>query len=221
MSSQVQYSIIVTFTIADLANLDQEQDEDDFNEIEDPSGYEENEANDIMGSQSGGANTKGSINRGSTKDGNIRVAPEDRVAPADRPELEDGEMDDESEQPRETSFPARATIKVEREGKGAMQIEAIASDGEFSINGVYFFPDAELADPSTAEKDWMRRSMYTGPQFGSLDEDLQILLERYLEDRGVNTRMALFIPDYIDYKEQKEYVNWLKSKFPSLPIAPL
>jgi hypothetical protein len=26
--------------------------------------------------------------------------------------------------------------------------------------------------------------MYTGPPFGNLDEDLQVLLERYLDERG-------------------------------------
>lgn len=55
------------------------------------------------------------------------------------------------------------------------------------------------------------RALYTGPPFNNLDEDLQILLEKYLEERGVNTRLALFIPDYIDHKEQKEYVKWLNS----------
>jgi complement component 1 Q subcomponent-binding protein len=53
--------------------------------------------------------------------------------------------------------------------------------------------------------------LYTGPPFNNLDEDLQILLEKYLEERGINTRLALFIPDYIDHKEQKEYIRWLNS----------
>ena len=34
---------------------------------------------------------------------------------------------------------------------------------------------------------------------------------RYLEERGINTRLALFIPDYIDHKEQKEYIKWLNN----------
>jgi complement component 1 Q subcomponent-binding protein, mitochondrial len=80
------------------------------------------------------------------------------------------------------------------------------------IDNVYYFQSAELADVKNAEKDWQRRGMYTGPPFGNLDEDLQVLLERYLDERGVNTALALFIPDYIDYKEQKEYISWLSSK---------
>ncbi len=42
-----------------------------------------------MAVQSGGANTKGAINKGGKADGNFKVAPEDSVAPADREELSD------------------------------------------------------------------------------------------------------------------------------------
>ena len=65
--------------------------------------------------QSGGANTKGAVTQGTTKDGNIRVAPEDRE-----------ELDDEyeGEGDLEQGFPAHASIRIERPGKGALAIEA-------------------------------------------------------------------------------------------------
>jgi complement component 1 Q subcomponent-binding protein len=56
-----------------------------------------------------------------------------------------------------------------------------------------------------------KSNFHQGPPFNNLDEDLQILLEKYLEERGINTRLALFIPDYIDHKEQKEYIKWLNN----------
>jgi complement component 1 Q subcomponent-binding protein len=193
--------IRVTFTTADLNNM---QDE---NNVEDDAMYD-NDVEDIVGGQSGGASTKGSINQGNKGDGNFRVAPEDRVAPADREELDD-EYDEEVQQ----GFPARVNIRVERPGKGALSIEATAQDGDFLIEDLAHFPSAELADPQTAEQSWARQALYTGPPFANLDEDLQILLEKYLEERGINTRMALFVPDYIDHKEQKEYIRWLKSEY--------
>ena len=52
-------------------------------------------------------------------------------------------------------------------------------------------------------------NLYTGPPFQQLDEEVQGLLEQYLDVRGINTALALFIPDYIDVKEQKEYLGWL------------
>ena len=52
--------------------------------------------------------------------------------------------------------------------------------------------------------------LYTGPPFQQLDEEVQGMLEQYLDVRGINTALALFIPDYIDVKEQREYLGWLE-----------
>jgi complement component 1 Q subcomponent-binding protein len=185
--------------------------------VEDNAMYD-SDVDDIIGdTQSGGANTKGAINQGKTRDGNVRVAPEDSVSPADREELEDDYEDEAGQQ----GFPARANIRIERPGKGALSIEATAQDGDFLIENLWHFPSAELADPQTAEQHWQRQTLYTGPPFSNLDEDLQIMLEKYLEERGINTRMALFIPDYIDHKEQKEYIRWLNSELPRPPLSEL
>ena len=162
-----------------------------------------------MDGQSGGAQSKGTINQGRSKGGNFNVAPEDSVAPADRPELADDESaaHDENEEP---SFPARVNITIEKPGStGAMQVESIAQDGMIVIENVYYFPTAEHADAKTAEQDWARRLLYTGPPYGNLDQDLQLLFEKYLDERGINTALALWVPEYIDYKEQREYLNWL------------
>ncbi|KAL0259850.1 Mitochondrial acidic protein mam33 [Diplodia seriata] len=193
-------NISVTFSISDISESSPED------EMDDPALFDEDA--DIDG-QSGGANTKGSVAQGRTPGGNLKVAPEDKVSPADRSELE-GEEYAEEDQP--SSFPARAVITITKDGqKGALSIEAIAQDSAFQINNVHYFPEAEQAEPKTAEKDWARRNTYPGPLFGQLDEDLQLLLEEFLEERGIDTRMALFIPDYIDYKEQREYLKWLEN----------
>ena len=84
------------------------------------------------------------------------------------------------------------------------------------IENVYYHANAALADETTADAAFARKAAYSGPPFGNLDEDLQVLLERYLDERGVNTALALFVPDYIDFKEQREYLSWLSSK--SLPL---
>lgn len=192
--------ISITITTADVTT--QEANE----EGQDNAMYED-DVDDIISGQSGGANTKGAINQGKKSDGNFQVAPEDKIAPADREELSDEEDYNENEQ----GFPAHASIRIERPGKGALAIEAVIQDGDLMIEDLGFFPAADLADPQTAEKDWQRRAIYTGPPFGNLDEDLQFLMEKYLEERGINTRLALFIPDYLDWKEQKEYVRWLSN----------
>merc|ERR1712216_1037274 len=52
---------------------------------------------------------------------------------------------------------------------------------------------------------------YQGPEFIELDEDLQRAFHDYLEtDLGVNGDLASFICMYADYKEQAQYVQFLK-----------
>ncbi|GAB7337486.1 hypothetical protein MBLNU457_g2816t1 [Dothideomycetes sp. NU457] len=153
--------------------------------------------------QSGGGNTKGAINQGRVKGGNFQIAPEDDIAPADRDEFRnDNEV-------QGGSFPARVYVHVTRQGKGALTISCIADGGELEIEDVSAYTKPELADAKTAENEFAGRNLYTGPPYGDLDEHLQELLESYLEERGINTAMAVFIPAYIDMKEQKEYVRWL------------
>ncbi|KAF2011748.1 mitochondrial glyco protein [Aaosphaeria arxii CBS 175.79] len=203
-----QQEVILTRTFGDekiqivfsTADLDNGVSDEEFGEQE----YD-GEIDDIVDAQSGGANSKGAINQGKSADGNIRVAPEDSVSPADREELDDEYGEDEQ------GFPAKASIRIERPGKGALAIDVLAQDGDFLIEDLWHLPSADLAAPKTAEQEWQRRSLYVGPPFSNLDEDLQILLEKYLEEREINTRLALFIPDYIDHKEQKEYIRWLKN----------
>ncbi|KAI4281342.1 MAG: hypothetical protein L6R35_005678 [Caloplaca aegaea] len=202
-------SIRITFSIADLNNVDQEE-ADQFDS--DPALSDEEAADAAETNvQSGGANTKGSINQGRTKGGNFAVAPEDSIAPSDRAEGSYEDPTGGEGGPQEPSFPARLTINIQKASKGVLQLEAVAQDGEVMIDNIYYFQKPELADAKTAELDWSRRNLYTGPPFGNLDEDLQVLLERYLDERGVNTSLALWIPEYVDWKEQKEYLNWLSN----------
>jgi complement component 1 Q subcomponent-binding protein len=167
----------VTFSIADLNQLDPEAD------FQDPA----------MGDE------EDNINQGDEK--NFKVAPEDQI------EEQDGEGEEEQEQ----SFPARLNIVVEKAGKGALAVEAVVQEGMVVIDNVFYYTDASHAYGTTADKVHERQDLYVGPPFSNLDEDLQVLLERYLDERGINAALALFVPDYIDMKEQKEYLRWLEN----------
>ncbi|KAK4676045.1 Mitochondrial acidic protein mam33 [Podospora pseudoanserina] len=109
------------------------------------------------------------------------------------------------------AMPCRLNIVVEKPGKGALNVEAIAQDGTVVVENVYYYKDAKLAHSSSPDAVHAAQDAYPGPAFGSLDEDLQILLERYLEERGITPALALFVPDYMDMKEQKEYLAWLEN----------
>jgi len=136
----------------------------------------------------------------------INNAAEDDFAdvPAD-----DVESDEEDVAP--VSFPVRASVTIEKDGKGAVTIDTVAQDGAIVIESVLYYKDGKLATEQSAEADWQRRGLYIGPQFSELDEGVQALFERYLEERGINTALANFLPDYVEYKEQKEYLQWLQN----------
>ncbi|KAI4124558.1 MAG: hypothetical protein LQ347_005691 [Umbilicaria vellea] len=199
-------TIRITFSIVDLNTLS--DDPDGYSD--DPALHDEDSASISEEGQSGGAQSKGTINRGRSRGGNINVEPEDSVAPADRSDLADDETPySEEEADEQTSFPARVNVTITKAGQGALQVETVAQDGMIVIDNVYYFPNAEMANVKSADQDWEKKGLYTGPPFGNLDQDLQVLLEKYLEERGVNTALALWVPEYIDFKEQREYVNWL------------
>lgn len=126
-----------------------------------------------------------------------------------KPVGEEGEEGASGEE--EQSFPSRLNIIIEKSGKGAMAIEAVVQDGMVVIDNVYYYNDVAHATAKTADKVHERQDLYVGPPFGNLDEDLQVMFERYLDERGINTALAIFVPDYIDMKEQKEYVRWLEN----------
>ncbi|KAL4926897.1 MAM33 family protein [Aspergillus undulatus] len=171
--------IRLTFTVADLQNLSEQEDLDGIPDELDFQGHQP-------------------VNQGTG--GNIAQHPEDSIAPADR-EGED----------LEPSFPARVNVTIEKPGAGALLIQTLAQDGLFQVEEVSYFNKPDLAHAATAEKDWTRQSLYAGPPFENLDEDLQTYIERYLEERGINAELATMIPDYIQVKEQKEYVRWLEN----------
>ncbi|KAF7882982.1 hypothetical protein EAF00_011471 [Botryotinia globosa] len=131
------------------------------------------------------------------------------IDPADPSELDPEHLSDTEGESH--GFPTRVNIIVEKKGKGALAIETVAEDGMIVIDNVYYYADAAHAYAKTTEAVHQRQDMYVGPPYGNLDEDLQVLMERYLDERGINQALAIFVPDYIDVKEQKEYLRWLKN----------
>ncbi|CAG8443014.1 815_t:CDS:2 [Ambispora leptoticha] len=123
--------------------------------------------------------------------------------------VSDENAEDEDEDLSEGTFPIRCVLTVEKQAKGALAFELTCEDGVFIIDSISYYKDGKLANDLTVEGDWQRRRLYLGPRFENLDNEVQILFERYLEERGIDTSLALFIPNYVDYKEQKEYLGWL------------
>ncbi|KAF9459640.1 mitochondrial glycoprotein [Collybia nuda] len=71
----------------------------------------------------------------------------------------------------------------------------VCQNGHFIVENVLFYKDASIGTDSTSEADWKRRGIYIGPQFDTLDVGVQEEFEKYLQERGVNEHVALFIPE--------------------------
>ncbi|KAI5477617.1 hypothetical protein MNV49_006104 [Pseudohyphozyma bogoriensis] len=132
----------------------------------------------------------------------------EEFAPAEN-ELAEG--DEAHHGQTENSFPIEVNITVTKEGKGqgALVIDAVAQDGFFTISNVSHYQDEKLATGLSSEDDWKRQGLYLGPEFENLDEKVQTEFEAYLDERGIDSNLALLIPDLAEYKEQQEYVSWL------------
>jgi complement component 1 Q subcomponent-binding protein, mitochondrial len=126
---------------------------------------------------------------------------------------EDLDEDAEQEFDEEPAAPINLSILIEKPGKtaGAVNIDATAQDGNVVVENLFYFEDAAVAKVESPEAAQRRADVYPGPPFGSLDDDLQVIVERFLEERGVNQSLAVFVPDYVDVKEQREYVRWLSN----------
>ncbi|OAA59844.1 regulatory protein suaprga1 [Niveomyces insectorum RCEF 264] len=127
----------------------------------------------------------------------------------------EGEELEEDDEHEAASVPCRLSIVVEKPGVadagGALNIEATAQDGALVVDNLHYYADAAHAHAATAAAAHDAERVYPGPAFGSLDEDLQVLLDRYLEERGITQALAVFVPEYLDAKEQREYLGFLQN----------
>jgi len=143
--------------------------------------------------------------------GNETVSIVFSIADIDTPQSEvEGE---EAEEEANVSYPVRCSITISKpkNAPGALAIDTLAQEGAFVIENIAYYKDASLATDLTAEADWKRRGLYIGPQFDHLDVGVQEEFEKFLDERGVNSTVALFVPEYAAHKEQREYMKWLES----------
>jgi len=105
------------------------------------------------------------------------------------------------------AFSVNVNVLVQRPNKGSLKFQLIAENGEFLIDRVLVLPQSSVSAAELLKEE--STSTYTGPPFGQLDDELQSIIDAYLYARGITPHFASVVPDYIDGKEQKEYLAWL------------
>ncbi|KAK3817081.1 MAG: mitochondrial glycoprotein [Linnemannia elongata] len=121
-----------------------------------------------------------------------------------------GDDEEEGDDLESLTFPVRCLITITKPGAGSISIDTVAQDGAFIVESISNIKDSALAATSTAEADWEKRGLYSGPPFAELDENLQVEFEKYLEERQIDGDLANFVPNYVFHKDQVEYTHWLK-----------
>nr|XP_043636498.1 uncharacterized protein At2g39795, mitochondrial-like [Erigeron canadensis]XP_043636499.1 uncharacterized protein At2g39795, mitochondrial-like [Erigeron canadensis] len=84
-------------------------------------------------------------------------------------------------------------------------------------NGILEFvcnvwPDSiEIEKVFMRDQDGMAGKPYLGPPFGDLDDEVQTSLYDFLENRGINDDLALFLHKCMQHKSKNEYIRWMGS----------
>lgn len=119
------------------------------------------------------------------------------------PEEEDSaEEVEHEEQPPSVRF----TVSANKAGKSVVMI-CVSEDAVARIQNALVVD----TDVDPLHTDGIDESIYQGPEFSELAEDLQDAFQGFLEeDVGVNNDVAAFITMYFDYKEQCQYVKFLE-----------
>ncbi|GJR15336.1 mitochondrial glycoprotein [Tanacetum coccineum] len=84
-------------------------------------------------------------------------------------------------------------------------------------NGILEFvcnvwPDSvEIEKVFMRDQDGMTGKPYMGPPFDDLDDELQTSLYDFLEERGINDELAVFLHKCMQHKSRNEYIRWMGS----------
>ena len=124
------------------------------------------------------------------------------------PDEEENEQENEQEGPNNmTDF---QVIVTKANSKSGFLVEALVLDSQIQINTVHCSDniDEYYNKYSTGTID---PSLYQGPDFSTLDENLQQAFSDFLVELGINEDCGSFIEMSSIDKDQKLYMNWLSS----------
>ena len=106
----------------------------------------------------------------------------------------------------EASAPIKFTVTASKAGK-TLVLTCLSEDATVRVQSVAM----SNRDIEALQADGLSEDDYQGPEFEELADDLQDAFHAYLEDDlGIAEDVASFVAMYADYKEQKEYVDFLE-----------
>jgi complement component 1 Q subcomponent-binding protein len=113
----------------------------------------------------------------------------------------------EDEEPEEISAPLQFEVQVSRAGK-TMTMTCTSEDALASVEGIIISPSSDAAAAASKSEE---EDLYRGPILEDLPEDVKEEFDLYLrKECEVDEDVAAFTAMYADYREQAEYIRWLK-----------
>jgi len=116
--------------------------------------------------------------------------------------------DTEEQDMEESGVGLRFAVCLHKGGKNVV-VTCISENGVMNVENVTV-RDAENVEEGLVPR--FDEDLYQGPQFSELADDLQEAFALFLQEEcGIDESIVCFVAMYADYKEQLEYVNWLRS----------
>ena len=113
-------------------------------------------------------------------------------------EEDDGEDDEEEDPSGGVGVKFHVTVK---KSSGDKVVFYCVAGQQILIENTQYLPSGKTIEDT---------SIYHGPIFDKLSDDLREGMLAYLADRNIDEDMSFFILSYSENKEQREYMNWLK-----------
>ena len=91
--------------------------------------------------------------------------------------------------------------------RGGIVYECSSIEGEIHINNVIYAEDFSQLEEAIVT---LNRDLYRGPDFVTLDDELQDSLQEFLGELGIDEDMATFVETFSLDKDQRLYMEWLQ-----------
>lgn len=109
---------------------------------------------------------------------------------------------EESEDDEQAEVGIKFHVTIGKKGTSDKIVFYCVAGQQIVIENTQFLPAGKAIEDT---------SLYHGPIFDKLSDDLRESMLSYLADRSIDEDMAFFIMAYSENKEQREYMNWLKN----------
>ena len=97
-------------------------------------------------------------------------------------------------------------LDISKEGKeGIVSLDLLMDSEELSVNNLCWYPNKEFQ-----KSEELREDNYVGPVIETLDQQVEDAIYEKLSELSVTSELSDKIRDLKNWKEQKEYENWLE-----------